>query len=489
MSVATLFVCLTLVLAARVAYGATADGLRFEAESMSKSSANISVVSDTDASGGQALRFQETDDLASKVVTFSADATALEIRARGNDLAGEVTYPQVRVFIDGTNKGNDLLIDEQLTSTYQTFTVPISEAQGAHTVRVQMAGWDAGDRLITDYVAFTYDAAAPPPPPPSEAPDCDATLQPGTDTVPETPSANTVYCLRAGNYYEGDKTFRITNPNVTFRSYPGETAEIRGTIRPTPTGDGFTLGKPGTVWPNLDGGVVVDGSYGNQNQPGYQKCPFGCDTWATQGIFVESDNVTIVGNEIKNRRPNGDTALAGQCVLITGTSDSDNSLIAGNFIHHCGQIPRNNHEHALYISGLQNSRIANNLVWEYADRGLQGYSSPFNVDVVGNVFAGGNASAGMHTSESATDVNMVNNVSAYNKDWNFYSGPTSSGSGNHLTGNCFGPQRLVKTDASVIESGSVTADPQFDSSIADGIVRVTNPECAAKLPAGSRFRP
>jgi hypothetical protein len=151
-------------------------------------------------------------------------------------------------------------------------------------------------------------------------------------------------------------------------------------------------------------------------------------------------------------------------------------------------VPRNNHEHAIFASGMHDGEFVDNLVWEYADRGFQGSAAPRDVLVSGNVFAGGDH-AGMHTNAQASGVLMRNNVSTNNGSFNFYAGPRSRGSGNGLSGNCFDDDAPVRLDPSVSGSNNTTVDePGFGSSLKDGVVKVTNPACAAKLPAGSRFK-
>jgi parallel beta helix pectate lyase-like protein len=327
--------------------------------------------------------------------------------------------------------------------------------------------------------------AAPPP-----ADGCDVTVPAGADNVPETPAANTTYCLRGGVHTEGDRLWRVTNPGVQIRSYPGETAEMRGSIRTFETGTGFTLGQPGTAWPNTQGGVRVDASYGVQREPGYNECPLGCDRHSTQGLHLDADGLTVEGNSISNRRPNGDTALAGTCVLLPDGADPGDASIRGNFVHGCGQLPRNNHEHAIYASGLHDSVIADNLIVGSADRSIQLYAAPRSNEVVGNVVSGGNDN--FVFGSQATAQNVRNNVVVNAADDNVYDGPKLSGAGNRFDGNCAwlpGGAGGVSTGPGLSASANVTAHPRFDSSPGDGVVKVTNPACAAKLPAGSRFRP
>jgi hypothetical protein len=79
--------------------------------------------------------------------------------------------------------------------------------------------------------------------PPSSPGDCTITIGSTSDietTVNNAPTG-AVVCLHEGVYYDPDKQFRFTNA-VTLKSYPGELAELRGSIRTKETAAGFVLG-------------------------------------------------------------------------------------------------------------------------------------------------------------------------------------------------------------------------------------------------------
>ena len=323
-------------------------------------------------------------------------------------------------------------------------------------------------------------------------PGCDVTVPAGADNLPESPAGNTTYCLRGGVHTESDKEWRVSKPGVQIKSYPGETAEMRGSIRTFDTGTGFTLGQPGTAWPNTQGGVRVDASYGVQKEPNYGTCPFGCDRYSTRGLHMDADGFVLAGNEVRNRRPNGGTALAGMGVYVTGGSDGQNrgGVIDGNWIDDAGQIPRNNHEHAIYVARGTGLKITGNLITDSADRNIQLYPNADSTTISGNAILG--ASVGITLDVDSAQNAVRNNVVANAASNNIQAGPTLSGTGNVAVDNCVwkpGGSSGLSPGPGLSITRSVVADPRLDGTWNDGAVKVTNPTCAAKLPAGSRFRP
>jgi hypothetical protein len=284
--------------------------------------------------------------------------------------------------------------------------------------------------------------------------------------------------------------FRFRTSNVTVKSYPGELAQLRGSIRTINSIWNFVLGDKGAEWPAGDG-LRIDASYGLRKQSTPNKCLRCTDRVHTQGIHWDSDFGGIYANSISNRAANGDTTRAGTGILISGGKNPRRVRIDGNFIHHTGQVPRNNHDHAIYASGMIGGSITDNLIYDAANRSIQMYSHPRGVLVAGNLVAY-SRHAGLYSNSAATNILFRNNVSVFNSTWNYNAGPTSTGSGNRLIGNCFwspGGSARVRLDSSVTALNNVTAIPRLNSGLSDGVVKVTNPRCAAKLPAGSRFRP
>jgi hypothetical protein len=303
------------------------------------------------------------------------------------------------------------------------------------------------------------------------------TVAAGADNVPENPAASTTYCLSGGVHTEGDKEWRVSKPGVQIRSptqaRPPRCAALSGPSRRAPTSPWAT----GTAWPNARGGVRVDAPYGAQKEPNYGKCPFGCDRYNTRGLHMDGDGLTVEGNSIHNRRPNGDTALAGTCVLLPSGSSPGNASIRGNFFHGCGQqLPRLNHEHAIYASGMHDGVIADDLIVGSADRSIQLHAARRSNEVVGNVVSGGNVN--FVVDSRATTQNVHNNVVVNAADDNARSGASLSGTGNRFYENCtWLPSGAsgVSTGPGLTASANVTANPRFDSSLEDGVAKVINP--------------
>jgi hypothetical protein len=320
--------------------------------------------------------------------------------------------------------------------------------------------------------------------------DCTRTAKPGVNTVPEAAPAGSMVCLHGGIYRASDSVFRFRTSNVTVKSYPGELAQLRGSIRTINSISNFVLGDKGARWPAGDG-LRIDASYGLRKPFTPNNCPRCTDRVHTQGIHWDSDFGGIYANSISNRAANGDTTRAGTGILISGGENPRRVQLDGNFIHRTGQVPRNNHEHAVYAAGMIGGSITDNLIYDAANRGIQMYSHPRGVLVSGNLVAYGR-DAGLHSNSAASNILFRNNVAVFNRTWNYSAGPISTGSGNRLTANCFwnpGGSARLRLDSSVTASNNVTAKPRLDSGLGDGVVKVTNLRCAAKLPAGSRFRP
>ena len=119
------------------------------AYSMSFTDPNISVIADSAASSGQALRFASPGS-ASKRVNLSSAATEVAVRARG--VSGGGTWPRMRVSVDG-----NVVLDKVVTSSsYTTFAASgLSIPAGSHNVVLASVGWSAsGSRLIVDVIRF-----------------------------------------------------------------------------------------------------------------------------------------------------------------------------------------------------------------------------------------------------------------------------------------------------------------------------------------------
>jgi hypothetical protein len=519
---------------------------RFEAEGMSEASTGISSVNDN---GTQSLKFAVVGDYAQKGITLASPTESIEVRARTS--ISQNTRPTLRFFVDGQAFSNSVM-DLKAGDTYATASEAVSIPAGSHTVYVKCvrsastADTTDGDcnsqrNAFIDWISFSandadedgvadasdncpnaanapqadldgdgqgdvcdadidgdgrpndtdydpHDPSIQDPP----ASGCDVTITNATDVQNTGNGAPTgsVVCLRDGVYTDPDQEFRFTNA-VTLKSYPGELAELRGSIHPMEGAAGFVLGDKGAEWPEGDG-LRIDLSYGVQKVFSPDKCPLGCDTYNTEPIHWDSDGGGIYANDISNRDPSGDTARAGMGILMAGnTTDVVGTEIDGNYLHHCGQIPRNNHEHCMYLSHLRDGTVTDNLIYDSADRGIQNYSSPPNIVESGNLVVATH-DTGVNACGGATDISMHNNVVVLSGNDDFTTCPAYNGSANSFTDNCTwmadGTSGIVGTD-NVTVADNVTVDPQLQADWSTGTAKVANPACAAKLPPGSRFLP
>ncbi len=176
-------------------------------------------------------------------------------------------------------------------------------------------------------------------------------------------SSGQVGCLRGGVYTEPDKQVVFNDggkkgDTIVLRSYPGETAEFRGSIHIRKGSDYVTVRN-----------MRLDGSYGPVG-----KGHFKGDRNTKQAVKVMADDVRLLNNDITNRRPNGDPDLAGTCIIL-GSSETTaaNTSIKGNRIHRCGQMPSINREHGIYASHPRGAKISDNFIHDNAARGIQLY--------------------------------------------------------------------------------------------------------------------
>jgi len=282
-------------------------------------------------------------------------------------------------------------------------------------------------------------------------------------------SAGQVGCLRKGVYTDGDKQVSFKHggnrgDRIKLRSYPGERARFRGAILVDRGSDYITVQN-----------MKLDGSYGPQG-PGH----FSGDVDTRPAIRTFGSHLSVIGNNISNRRPGGNEDLAGQCLLLGGSAGRVSGvLVKKNRIHHCGQMPRINREHGIYAPNTVNAKIVDNLIYENADRGVQLYPNARGTLVEGNVMAGNGENLVINDNSSQNTVR--GNVFSNPKDWNVNLGPILSGSGNRVSGNCFwasgGKSAFNNGGKNTSVSGNVTANPNYQNR---NSFNINNRTCLAK---------
>jgi hypothetical protein len=276
-----------------------------------------------------------------------------------------------------------------------------------------------------------------------------------------------VLCVRGGIYTEADKRVNLTTSGTAtarkkIKTYPGERAELRGAIIST-----------ASHW--IIEGLFIDASYSVSGA-----APGGRIN-TDQGInWKGGTNISLDSVEIINRRPDLNPDLAGTCVYF-GQSRPTNVVIENSAIHQCGQLPRSNHEHCIYLSNVSEVTVRNNWIYDCADRSIQLSPDADNAHVIGNL-VDSDSQAGIDLDNSANNDEIRNNVVDTPNGKTIYTGTSYKGSGNSAIDNCVW-DTAVRFAAGVTSIGNILADPQITGHT------VTNPTCAAKLPADSPFRP
>jgi hypothetical protein len=276
---------------------------------------------------------------------------------------------------------------------------------------------------------------------------CDKTASSNIQGLADSLRPGQIGCLRKGVYTDGDKQLDFKHggnrrDRIKLRSYPGERARFRGAILVDRGSDYITVQN-----------MKLDGSYGPQG-PGH----FSGDVDTRPAIRTFGSHLSVIGNNITNRRPGGNEDLAGQCLLLGGSAGRVSGvLVKKNRIHHCGQMPRINREHGIYAPNTVNAKIVDNLIYENADRGVQLYPNARGTLVEGNVMAG---------NDNSSQNTIRNNVfSTPRAGWNIYSGRKATGSGNFVQRNCLWTQNGtsgIRRDESVfVARDNVVADPGF----------------------------
>ncbi len=228
-------------------------------------------------------------------------------------------------------------------------------------------------------------------------------------------------CLRAGRYDGNVKISQggtATAP-LTLRSYPGETATIRGRLWIANGADYTTI-----EYLNLAG---VD--QGND-----------CAPYACPSPTVNANHTSFIGNNVTDEH----TAI---CFLIgsnNGYGRADYTLIKQNRIHDCGVLPAANHDHGIYLEATTGSTVVGNYIYDNADRGIQLYPNAHATVISGNVIAGNGEGIifGADGSQTSSDNIVENNVIVnskvrYNVEDHY--GPNDAvGTGNIVRNNCVG---------------------------------------------------
>jgi nitrous oxidase accessory protein NosD len=258
------------------------------------------------------------------------------------------------------------------------------------------------------------------------APVCARAASPsGSDSAPGTPSApfrtaqrladslapGETGCLRAGTY---EQSVTITRAGTTLRSWPGEHVTLLGRLWVERGADGVTVE-----------GLFLDGRNAKH----------------LPSPTINAGAVTFRGNDVTNRN-------TGICFLL-GASDmgnnvkwgrADEATIESNRIHDCGRLPATNHDHGVYVEAASGARIAENWIYDNADRGVQLYPDAQRTLVTGNVIDGNgtgvifSGEGGTASSDNVVEGNVITNSDVRENVESWWGG--EPGHGNVVRGNC-----------------------------------------------------
>jgi parallel beta-helix repeat protein len=253
-------------------------------------------------------------------------------------------------------------------------------------------------------------------------------------------------CLRGATYYgdvEVDHPGRAGEP-ITITSYPGERATLAGRLAIREGADFITV-----ISLDLDGR-----SESNLPSPAVN---------ANDAVFIDND-VTNYNTTI--------------CFNLGGTvyGRADRTVIEGNRIHGCGELPAGNLDHGIYVEHATDTVIVGNLVYDNADRGIQLYPDAQNSYIADNVIdgngegvmiAGGEEEFGPQASNgNLIEHNVITfSTERYNveADW----GDGAPGEDNLVRRNCvYGGARAsdragLALDAGFVAEDNLLADPLY----------------------------
>ena len=119
---------------------------------------------------------------------------------------------------------------------------------------------------------------------------------------------------------------------------------------------------------------------------------------------------------------------------------ADGARLLDNRIHDCGRLPATNHDHGIYVVSAAKFRIAGNVIYDNADRGVQLYPDAQRGVIARNVLDGNGSGVifgGDESSASGGNRVELNVIANSRLRWNVeQSWAGEAGRGNVVRGNC-----------------------------------------------------
>jgi hypothetical protein len=246
-------------------------------------------------------------------------------------------------------------------------------------------------------------------------------------------------CLESGTY---SGYLRVTHGGragaaVTIRSAPGSTATLRG-----------------RVWIRGGSDYVILAGIRIVGAPTPASCVAGdCSNVPT--VAINDRGATLRGDEITNHHTSICVAVGSDQFGV-----ARDTLIVGDTIHDCGQLPATNLEHGIYVADAVDTVIRSSHIYDNADRGIQLFPHAQGTKVEGNVIqANGEgiligglgadpSSASVIEHNLITDSRRGGNIESY-----FPSGPPAA-PGNQVRFNCLSGGQANPSGGGVVGAGS-----------------------------------
>ena len=206
---------------------------------------------------------------------------------------------------------------------------------------------------------------------------------------------------------------------------------------------------------------------------------------------INGDRVSFIANDVTN-------AHTPAICFIVGNSGrwgvAVDTLIQGNRIHNCGELPATNHDHGIYVESSRGLRILDNLIYDNADRGIQFYPDAQDSLVQGNIIDGNgqgilfSGNAGLASNGNLVVGNVISNSELRFNVESWYPDGNPIGQDNVARANCIwnGRRGNVADEWGFRAEDNVVADPEFANRAAKDFRLDPAGACARLVPAAAR---